>query len=188
MSIFLIIKGGINMEKLPKNLNVLYSMDELQERIKEVGEKISEDYKDVEEVIIVSILKGAIFYTVDLMKNLKMNTILDFMKVSSYEGTESTGIINIKQDLSTNIEGKHVLIVEDIVDTGRTLKRLKEELLKRNPASLKITCLMDKKERREVELEADYVCFEIPNKFVVGYGFDIDDKYRNIPYVGYIEE
>lgn len=175
------------MENLPENLKVLYSMEELQTRIREMGNQISEDYKG-KEIVIVSILKGAIFYTVDLMKNLKPEVVLDFMKVSSYEGTESTGTINIKQDLTMDIEGKHVLIVEDIIDTGRTLNKLKEELLKRNPASLKITCLMDKKERRVVELEADYVCFDIPNKFVVGYGFDIDDKYRNIPYVGYIEE
>lgn len=175
------------MENLPENLKVLYSMEELQTRIREMGNQISEDYKG-KEIVIVSILKGAIFYTVDLMKNLDLEVVLDFMKVSSYEGTESTGTINIKQDLTMDIEGKHVLIVEDIIDTGRTLKKLKEELLKRNPASLKITCLMDKKERRVVELEADYVCFDIPNKFVVGYGFDIDDKYRNIPYVGYIEE
>lgn len=175
------------MENLPENLKVLYSMEELQTRIREMGNQISEDYKG-KEIVIVSILKGAIFYTVDLMKNLKPEVVLDFMKVSSYEGTESTGTINIKQDLTMDIEGKHVLIVEDIIDTGRTLKTLKEELLKRNPASLKITCLMDKKERRVVELEADYVCFDIPNRFVVGYGFDIDDKYRNIPYVGYIEE
>ena len=175
------------MENLPENLKVLYSMEELQARISEMGNQISEDYKG-KEVVIVSILKGAIFYTVDLMKNLDLDVVLDFMKVSSYEGTESTGTINIKQDLTMDIEGKHVLIVEDIVDTGRTLKCLKEELLKRDPASLKITCLMDKKDRRVVELDADYVCFDIPNKFVVGYGFDIDDKYRNIPYVGYIEE
>ena len=175
------------MENLPENLKVLYSMEELQTRIREMGNQISEDYKG-NEIVIVSILKGAIFYTVDLMKNLDLEVVLDFMKVSSYEGTESTGTINIKQDLTMDIEGKHVLIVEDIIDTGRTLKKLKEELLKRNPASLKITCLMDKKERRVVELDADYVCFDIPNKFVVGYGFDIDDKYRNIPYVGYIEE
>ena len=175
------------MENLPENLKVLYSMEELQTRIREMGKQISEDYKG-KEIVIVSILKGAIFYTVDLMKNLDLEVVLDFMKVSSYEGTESTGTINIKQDLTMDIEGKHVLIVEDIIDTGRTLNKLKQELLKRNPASLKITCLMDKKERRVVELEADYVCFDIPNKFVVGYGFDIDDKYRNIPYVGYIEE
>ena len=110
------------MENLPENLKVLYSMEELQTRIREMGNQISEDYKG-KEIVIVSILKGAIFYTVDLMKNLKPEVVLDFMKVSSYEGTESTGTINIKQDLTMDIEGKHVLIVEDIIDTGRTLKK-----------------------------------------------------------------
>lgn len=174
------------MENLKEKIKVLYSMEELQKRIKEVGEQISKDYEG-KEIVIVSVLKGAIFYTVDLVKNITTDVVIDFMKVSSYEGTESTGVITIKQDLGIDIEGKHVLIVEDIIDTGRTLRVLREELLKRKPASLKITTLMDKKERREVELDADYVGFTIPNKFVVGYGFDIDDKYRNIPYVGYIE-
>lgn len=174
------------MENLKEKIKVLYSMEELQKRIKEVGEQISKDYEG-KEIVIVSVLKGAIFYTVDLVKNITTDIVIDFMKVSSYEGTESTGVITIKQDLGIDIEGKHVLIVEDIIDTGRTLRVLREELLKRKPASLKITTLMDKKERREVELDADYVGFTIPNKFVVGYGFDIDDKYRNIPYVGYIE-
>lgn len=174
------------MENLKEKIKVLYSMEELQKRIKEVGEQISKDYEG-KEIVIVSVLKGAIFYTVDLVKNITTDIVIDFMKVSSYEGTESTGVITIKQDLGIDIEGKHVLIIEDIIDTGRTLRVLREELLKRKPASLKITTLMDKKERREVELDADYVGFTIPNKFVVGYGFDIDDKYRNIPYVGYIE-
>ena len=174
------------MENLREKIKVLYSMEEVQKKIKELGEQISKDYEG-KEIVIVSVLKGAIFYTVDLVKNITTDIVIDFMKVSSYEGTESTGVITIKQDLGIDIEGKHVLIVEDIIDTGRTLRVLREELLKRKPASLKITTLMDKKERREVELDADYVGFTIPNKFVVGYGFDIDDKYRNIPYVGYIE-
>ena len=172
------------MEK--HHINVLLTEEEVDNKIKELGEQISKDYEG-KEIVIVSVLKGAIFYTVDLVKNITTDVVIDFMKVSSYEGTESTGVITIKQDLGIDIEGKHVLIVEDIIDTGRTLRVLREELLKRKPASLKITTLMDKKERREVELDADYVGFTIPNKFVVGYGFDIDDRYRNIPYVGYIE-
>ena len=175
------------MENLREKIKVLYSMEEVQKRIKELGEQISKDYEG-KEIVIVSVLKGAIFYTVDLVKNIKPDVVIDFMKVSSYEGTESTGVITIKQDLGIDIEGKDVLVVEDIIDTGRTLRVLKEELLKRKPASLKITTLLDKKERREVDLVADYVGYEIPNKFVVGYGFDIDDKYRNIPYIGYIED
>ena len=174
------------MENIKDKIKVLYTMDELQKRIKELGEEISKDYEG-KEIVIVSVLKGAIFYTVDLVKNITTDVVIDFMKVSSYEGTESTGVITIKQDLGIDIEGKHVLIVEDIIDTGRTLRVLREELLKRKPASLKITTLMEKKERREVELDADYVGFTMTNTFVVGYGFDLDDRYRNIPYVGYIE-
>ena len=171
---------------LIKNHKVLYTMEEIQKRIKELGEEISNDYKG-EELIVVCILKGAAFFTTDLVKNIDCEMIIDFMRVSSYTGTESSGIITLKQDLEEDIEGKNVLIVEDIIDTGRTLNTLKTELLNRKPKSLKVVTLLDKKERRVVDLDADYVGFSIPNKFVVGYGFDIDEKYRNIPYIGYIE-
>lgn len=174
------------MENLKEKIKVLYSMEEIQKRIAELGKEITKDYEG-KEIVIVCILKGAVFYAVDLAKNIDTDVILEFMKVSSYEGTESTGVITIKQDLSIDIKGKDVLVVEDIIDTGRTLRVLKEELLKRNPNSLKITTFLDKKERREVEMEADYVGYEIPNKFVVGYGLDVDEKFRNIPYIGYIE-
>ena len=169
-----------------KNHKILYTMEEIQKRIKELGEEISNDYKG-EELIVVCILKGAAFFTTDLVKNIDCEMIIDFMRVSSYTGTESSGIITLKQDLEEDIEGKNVLIVEDIIDTGRTLNTLKTELLNRKPKSLKVVTLLDKKERRVVDLDADYVGFSIPNKFVVGYGFDIDEKYRNIPYIGYIE-
>ncbi len=171
---------------LIKNHKVLYTMEEIQKRIKELGEEISNDYKG-EELIVVCILKGAAFFTTDLVKNIDCEMIIDFMRVSSYTGTESSGIITLKQDLEEDIEGKNVLIVEDIIDTGRTLNTLKTELINRKPKSLKVVTLLDKKERRVVDLDADYVGFSIPNKFVVGYGFDIDEKYRNIPYIGYIE-
>lgn len=174
------------MENLNKKLKVMYREEELQEKIKEIAEKIDEDYKG-KEVIVVSILKGAIFFTVDLVKKMSTPIVLETMQVSSYSGTESTGNISVKKDLDSSIEGKDVLIVEDIVDSGYTLKYLKDYLLSKNPRSLKIAVLMDKKERRMVDVNIDYVCFEIPNKFVVGYGFDIDEKGRNIPYVGYIE-
>lgn len=174
------------MEILKKDIKVLYTMEEIQKRIKELGEEITKDYNG-KELIVICILKGAIFYTVDLVKNIDLDLNLEFMKVSSYEGTESTGVITIKQDITCDIKGKDVLVVEDIIDTGRTLRVLREELLKRGPSSLKITTFLDKKERREVEMEADYVGYEIPNKFVVGYGLDVDEKYRNLPYIGYIE-
>jgi len=169
-----------------KNLKVLYTMEETQKRIKELGEQITNDYKG-KELIVVCILKGAAFFTTDLVKNIDCEMIIDFMRVSSYTGTESSGIITLKQDLEEDIEGKDVLIVEDIIDTGRTLNTLKTELLNRKPKSLKVATLLDKKERRVVDIDADYVGFSIPNKFIVGYGFDIDEKYRNIPYIGYIE-
>ncbi len=177
------VKG---MKDLNKKLKVMYREEQLQEKIKEIAKKIDEDYKG-KEVIVISILKGAIFFTVDLVKKMSTPIVLETMQVSSYSGTESTGDIRVKKDLDSNIEGKDVLIVEDIVDSGYTLKFLKEYLISKNPKSLKIAVLMDKKERRKVDVNIDYVCFEIPNKFVVGYGFDVDEKGRNIPYVGYIE-
>ncbi len=158
-----------------ENLKVLFEEEKIQKRIKELAEKIDSDYKG-KEVVIISILKGAVFFTVDLVKKMKTPIILEVMQVSSYNGTESTGKISIIKDLSFDIEGKDVIIVEDIIDTGYTLKVLKENLLARNPNSLK-----------KVEVLVDYVGYEIPNKFVVGYGFDVDERGRNLPYIGYIE-
>lgn len=171
-----------------ENLKVMYEEEELQKRIAEVAKEIDEDYKDKKEVIVVSVLKGAIFFTVDLVKKMKTSIILDTMQVSSYSGTESTGNIIVKKDLDMDIEGKDVLIVEDIVDSGLTLKYLKSYLLSKNPNSLKIAVLLDKKERRKVDLDIDYTGYVVPNKFIVGYGFDVDERGRNIPYIGYIEE
>lgn len=169
-----------------KNIKVLYHEKEIQKRIAEMAEQIDIDYKD-KSVVIISILKGAIFFTVDLVKKMKTPIQLEVMQVSSYEGTQSTQKINIKKDLDCNVNGKDVLIVEDIIDTGYTLKYLKEYLLSQNPNSLKIAVLADKQERREVGVNLDYVGFVIPNKFVIGYGFDYDEMGRNLPYIGYIE-
>lgn len=169
------------------NLKVMYEEEELQKRIKEVAEQIDKDYEGTDEIVIISVLKGAIFFTVDLVKKMKTPITLEVMQVSSYTGTESTGNIIVKKDLDNSIKGKHVLIVEDIIDSGRTLKYLKEYLQTKNPKSVKIAVLMDKKERRVVDIDVDYTGFVIPNKFIVGYGFDYDEKGRNIPYVGYLE-
>lgn len=169
------------------NLKVMYEEEELQKRIKEIAEQIDKDYEGTDEIVIISVLKGAIFFTVDLVKKMKTPITLEVMQVSSYTGTESTGNIIVKKDLDNSIEGKNVLIVEDIIDSGRTLKYLKEYLQTKNPKSVKIAVLMDKKERRVVDIDVDYTGFVIPNKFVVGYGFDVDEKGRNIPYVGYLE-
>ncbi len=169
-----------------ENLKVMYEEKEIQERIKEVAEEIDKDYVG-KDIVVVSVLKGAIFFTVDLVKKMKTPIELETVQVSSYQGTESTGKINMKKDLDNSIEGRDVLIVEDIVDTGHTLKFLKEYLISKKAKSVKIAVFMDKKERRQVDVDIDYTGFVIPNKFVVGYGFDVDEKGRNLPYVGYID-
>ena len=169
-----------------KDFKVLYEESEIQKRIKELAEEIDDFYKG-EEVIVISVLKGAVFFTVDLVKKMKTPIILDMIQVSSYQGTESTGNVIMKKDLGIDIEGKKVLVVEDIIDTGYTLKYLKEYLESLNPKEVKIAVLLDKAERRKANIQVDYTGFVIPNKFVVGYGFDIDDKYRNLSYIGYVE-
>ena len=171
-----------------EKINVLIDEEKLNKRIKEIAEQISNDYKD-EEIVLVCILKGAAYFTIDLSKNIdNTSVILDFMKVSSYGNeTETTGKVDLKIDLSTNIENKNVIIVEDILDTGYTLNYLYDYLKSKNPKTLKICVLLDKKERRKKSIDVDYTGFEIENKFVVGYGLDYEDKLRNLPYVGYIE-
>ena len=171
-----------------EQIKILINENQLQSRISEIANEISKDYKN-EEIILVCILKGATYFAIDLSKKLTNNdVILDFMKVSSYGAqTESSGKINFTLDLSENIENKNVIIVEDIIDSGITLNYLYDYLKTKNPKSLKICVLLDKKERRIQDIHVDYTCFEIENKFVVGYGLDYDEKYRNLPYVGYIE-
>lgn len=171
-----------------ENLDVLIDEEKLNNRIKEIAKQIENEYKN-EEIVLVCILKGAVYFTVELSKSIKYSSvILDFMKVSSYgEGTVTTGNVELKVDLSTNIENKNVIIVEDIIDSGYTLNYLYDYLKSKNPKTLKICVLLDKKERREKDINVDYIGFEIDNKFVVGYGLDYADKYRNLPYVGYIE-
>lgn len=170
-----------------ENLPVLIGEEEIQKRIAEVAAQIDKDYNG-EDVVVISILKGAVFFTVDLVKKMKTPIQLEVMQVSSYVGTESTGELIVKKDLDHSIEGRNVLIVEDIIDTGTTLSYLKDYLASKNPKTLKIAVLADKKERRKVDVKLDYSCFEIPDKFVVGYGFDVDEMGRNIPYIGYIEQ
>lgn len=175
------------MDNIISKLKVMYTEEQIQSRIKEIAQMIDNDYKG-KELIVISVLKGAIFFTVDLVKKMETPVTLEMIQVSSYQGTQSTGNVIIKKGLDEDISGKDVLIVEDIIDTGYTLKYLKEYLQTLNPNSLKIAVLADKKERREIDVDIDYTGFEIENKFIVGYGFDIDQKYRNIPYIGYIEE
>ncbi len=170
-----------------ENIKVLISSEKLQERIKELAKEIKKDYKG-EEVTFISVLKGAIFFTVDLMKNYEGDAILDVIRVSSYEGEKSTGNINLKIPLKEeNIKNKNIILVEDIVDTGRTFNFLVDYVKNMNPKSVKTCVMLDKPSRRVVDFNADYVGFKIEDLFVIGYGLDYDEKYRNLPYVGYIK-
>lgn len=170
-----------------ENLKTLYEEDEIQSRIQELANEIDKDYQGEDDVILISVLNGAMFFTIDLMKKMKTMPIMDTIQASSYVGTESSKNVVIKKDIDVDVRGKNVLIVEDIIDSGRTLKKLKEHFLKMEPKSVKIAVLLDKPERRVVDVDIDYVGFQIPNKFVVGYGFDVDGKGRNIPFIGYLE-
>lgn len=169
-------------------IKVLIDENLIQKRVNELALEISKDYKD-EEIVLVCILKGSSYFTVDLSKKLSNNdVVIDFMKVSSYGGNiETSGKIEFNLDLSTNIHGKNVIIVEDIIDSGLSLNYLYSYLKEKDPKSLKICVLLDKNGRRQKDIHVDYTGFEIENKFVVGYGLDFDEKYRNLPYIGYIE-
>jgi len=162
---------------------VLITQEEVQKRVKELGEMITRDYKD-KNPLIIGILKGAIVFYSDLCKNIDTFMTMDFMAVSSYgNSTKSSGVVRILKDLDDNIQDKDILIVEDIIDTGLTLHYLVDNLKTRNPRSLKICCLLDKPSRRTIQLKPDYVGFEIPDEFVVGYGLDYNEQYRNLPYI-----
>ena len=167
-------------------LKVLISEEEIQKRISELAKQICDDYKG-QDITFICILKGSIFFAVELAKKMPCDINFEFIRVSSYHGENSTGVIKMKVDLQGDIKDKNVIIIEDIVDTGRTLSYLKEYLKSKEPRSLKICSMLDKKERRVCKLDADYVGFNIPDKFVVGYGLDVDEKYRNLPYIGYFE-
>ncbi len=167
---------------------ILISKEDIEKRVKEIGAQITRDYQG-ESVLMVGILRGAVVFFSELVKNVDLDVRFDFMVVSSYgAGSTSSGEVRIIKDISQPIEGKNVLIIEDIIDTGNTLKNLKRMLLTRNPKSLKIVSLLDKPSRRKVEMEGDYVGFVVPNEFVVGYGLDYDEKYRNLPEIGVLKE
>ena len=173
-----------------EKIKVLINEEKINKRIEEIANEISEAYKD-EEIILVCILKGSVYFTIDLSKKIKNNNvIIDFMKVSSYgiNARETTGKINLGLDISQDIEGKNVIIIEDIIDSGITLNYLYDYLKTKKPKTLKLCVLLDKKERRIKDIPVDYIGFEIEDKFVLGYGMDYDERYRNLTYVGYIEE
>ena len=172
---------------MSEKVRELISEADVEAKIAELGAQISKDYEG-ESVFLLCILKGGVFFTAELAKRITVPVSLDFMSVSSYGAeTESSGVVRIIKDLDTSIEGKNVLVVEDIIDTGRTLAYLLENLKHRNPKSLKLCALLDKPERRVSDVAVDYKGFEIPDEFVVGYGMDYDQKYRNLPYIGVVE-
>ena len=167
--------------------NILFTEEQIRRRAAEIGRQIAEDYAG-EPVYLVGTLRGAVVWMADIMKAIPNETEVDFVMASSYgSGTTTTGVVKIKKDLEGDIYGKNVLIIEDIVDTGTTLKHLKAYLADRNPKSIRICTLLDKPSRRNAEIQADYIGFEIENLFVIGYGLDYDQKYRNLPYISYLE-
>ena len=171
---------------MPK-IRELISEERVNQRIAEMGEKISKDYEG-KEVHLIAILKGSVFFACELAKRITVPVSLDFMSVSSYgDDTKSSGVVKIVKDLDQPLEGKDVLIVEDIVDSGRTLSYLMKVLESRNPSSLRLCTLLDKPQRRVKNVKVDYCCFEIPDEFVVGYGLDYAQKYRNLPFIGVVE-
>lgn len=167
---------------------ILISEEELQNIVAGLGKKISKDYKD-KDLLMVSVLKGSVVFMADLMRAITVPCNIDFMAVSSYgAGTKSSGVVKIIKDLDKSIEGKDLLIVEDILDSGNTLYYLKEILSARKPNSIKICTLVDKPERREADIVADYIGDSVPNEFIVGYGLDYNEYYRNLPFIGVLKE
>ena len=165
----------------------MISEQDVTKRIEELGKKISEDYAG-RQIHLICELKGCVFFMCELAKRITVPVSMDFMSVSSYgDGTSSSGVVKIAKDLDESLEGKDVLVVEDIIDSGRTLYYLLEILQKRNPNSMKLCTLLDKPDRRVRDVKVDYVGFEIPDEFVVGYGLDYAQKYRNLPYIGIVE-
>lgn len=166
---------------------ILFTEEQIQERIKSLGKQLSQDYAD-KNPLVICVLKGAVLFMADLVKNMDVPLEIDFMAISSYGvSTQSSGVVRILKDLETSLEGRHVLIVEDIVDTGLTLSYLRDSLLRRNTASVKIVTLFDKPNGRKIEIVPDYSGFEVPNEFIVGYGLDYAEKYRNLSYVGILK-
>ena len=168
-------------------VHVMFSREQVENRIKELADQINEEY-GMTPLRLICILKGSVFFTCELAKRITSPVEIEFMSVSSYgSGTSSSGVVRIVNDLGTSIEGKNVLVIEDIIDSGRTLSYLLENLKTRNPKTLRLCTLLDKPDRRVVDVNVDYVGFVIPDEFVVGYGLDYDQKYRNLPYIGFVE-
>ena len=166
---------------------ILINEEQIVERCKELGAQISKDFEG-KNPLLVGLLKGSVPFMAELLKRIECDCRIDFMDVSSYSGTESQGDIKINKDLDHSVKGDYIILVEDIIDTGKTLTTVRELMYSKGAKDVKIVSLLDKKERREVEIEGDYIGFTCPNEFVVGYGLDFNQKYRNLPYIGVLKE
>ncbi len=172
---------------MAETLEIMLTEEEVEKRVIEMGRQISEDYAG-RQIHMIGVLKGAVFFMCELAKHISVPVTLDFMSVGSYgDGTKSSGVVKINKDLDQSLEGKDVLVVEDIIDSGRTLSYLLEILAKRQPHSMKLCTLLDKPDRREKEVHVDYTGFVIPDKYIVGYGLDYAQKYRNLPYIAEVK-
>jgi hypoxanthine phosphoribosyltransferase len=168
---------------------ILLTSEQIQAKVREMGAQIAADYAGSDDLLLVGVLKGCIMFMVDLARAIPMPLAIDFIAISSYgHSTESSGVVRVLKDLDTDIAGRHVLIVEDIIDSGLTLDYLRSQLSRRNPASLRICSLLNKPERRIAAVSVEYLGFDIPNEFVVGYGLDYGEHYRNLPYIGVLKQ
>jgi hypoxanthine phosphoribosyltransferase len=168
--------------------HILLENDTIQARVREMGAQITSDYAAIDDLLLVGVLKGCLFFMVDLARAIERPVAFDFIAISSYgQSTESSGVVRLIKDLDIDIGGRHVLIVEDIIDSGLTLAYLREMLARRNPASLRICSLLNKPDRRAADVAVDYIGFDIPNAFVVGYGLDYGEHFRNLPYIGILK-
>lgn len=168
--------------------HILISQEQIGARVQALGQQIEKDYAANQDLLLVGVLKGCMTFMVDLARAIDLPLAIDFIAVSSYgKSTESSGVVRLLKDLETDITGRHVLIIEDIIDSGLTLAYLRSQLLRRGPASLRICALLNKPDRRTADVPVDYIGFDIPNEFVVGYGLDYDERYRNLPYIGVLK-
>jgi hypoxanthine phosphoribosyltransferase len=168
---------------------ILISAEQIDAKVHEMGERIAHDYEPLGDLLLVGVLKGCMMFMVDLARAIPLSLAIDFIATSSYgHSTESSGVVRLLKDLDTDIAGRHVLIVEDIIDSGLTLAYLHDQLSRRNPATLRVCALLNKPDRRIADVPIDYLGFDIPNEFVVGYGLDFGERYRNLPYIGVLKE
>jgi hypoxanthine phosphoribosyltransferase len=179
----------MNITKFPYDFigEVLITKEQIDKRVTELGDQITDDYRDSKKLLLLGLLRGSVMFVTDLMRKIQLPMTMDFMSVSSYSGAESSGFVRIDSDHKTNINGWDVILIDDIIDTGYTIYTIQKLLQERKPRSLKVCALLDKVSRHKVEIKIDYLGFEIPDYFVVGYGLDIDEKGRNLPYIASVD-